>query len=396
MTDVRLDVLGPMRITCDGIPFTPTGRTAQVLYRLIAEAPESVSLFQIYCDIWKLGDGQKKLKPEDRNQVHKHISELRKHLGRSAIVEENSTYRLALDAERCDWLRFENLVNSQAYGQALELWRGAPFGIRRNEEYLREPTRRLEELRQKALCGSPTTSGGGGNLARRQFPRLSTVLVVQRGDLFDVKDANIAVGFGDTLDTDTDQDTVISRKSVLGQLRNRAYQGNQDRLDRELAEAVENASITAAEELAGKTRGKRARYPVGTTVALVHPDDDQRRIFGVVHCRQGADFVTRSTSSDLEEALRRLWGSVINRDVWLPLAMPALGAGGARVEGMTRTHLIITIIASYLEDCRKRGWGLPELRIIVRTADLDRIDIEEIQRYVRTLDADGREPASGG
>ena len=41
------------------------------------------------------------------------------------------------------------------------------------------------------------------------------------GDLFDEADANLVVGFADTFDTATENDAVISRASVQGQLLDR-------------------------------------------------------------------------------------------------------------------------------------------------------------------------------
>src|SRR5260221_950619 len=71
-------------------------------------------------------------------------------------------------------------------------------------------------------------------LVDREFPELHTRVVAQTGDLFDHADANLVIGFCDTFDTATDDNVLISRDSVQGQLLHRYYSGDSKALDREL------------------------------------------------------------------------------------------------------------------------------------------------------------------
>lgn len=70
----------------------------------------------------------------------------------------------------------------------------------------------------------------GAELLRHAVPlpgrRVDVVLL--RGDLFEQTDANLVVGFTDTFDTATDQDVVISRGSVQGQLVEHLFGGGAD------------------------------------------------------------------------------------------------------------------------------------------------------------------------
>ncbi|MFU0243528.1 macro domain-containing protein, partial [Streptomyces scabiei] len=70
----------------------------------------------------------------------------------------------------------------------------------------------------------------GRELLRQPFPGAGDLVVV-RGDLFDQEDANLVVGFTDTFDTATEQDLVISRESVQGQLVERLFGGERKQLD---------------------------------------------------------------------------------------------------------------------------------------------------------------------
>jgi DNA-binding SARP family transcriptional activator/tetratricopeptide (TPR) repeat protein len=79
-----------------------------------------------------------------------HISQLRKALGRERIVTRSSGYELRLDPDELDADRFERLVAAERYGEALELWRGAPLADFAYEAFAQSDIARLEERR--AAC----------------------------------------------------------------------------------------------------------------------------------------------------------------------------------------------------------------------------------------------------
>lgn len=431
MARVFMRVLGLVLVTRDGkeIGLTPT--TKRVLLRLAAASPEAVRAEEIYRGIWGLAPHGQQAERRARGQVQKCVLELRRKLGTELVLTEDSAYRLGLGPDDCDWLRFENLVADGAKAepivaarlldQALEMWPGQvppemPSDLARrlsdrHEEALRGAAEAYRTLgdREAALRYAeqlPPAEGlaesvreecraaaARGDLVFRAFPSLSVVLTIKEGDLFDQDDANLAVGFGDTFDTNTDQDKIISRDSVQGQFLHRVYGGDHARLDEDLADELDKECPAEAEELSDKPRGKRKRYATGTTVALALPSDDRRRVFAFAHCRQDDGYVTGSTPEDLDAALKGLWAAARRRDMYKPLAMPVVGSGAARVRGLNRTRLITTIIASFLASCRENGWCATGLRIMVPAADLARTDLDEIRRYLHNLGADGREPA---
>jgi hypothetical protein len=218
---------------------------------------------------------------------------------------------------------------------------------------------------------------------------LRVTLVVRRGDLFEQDDANLAIGFGDTFDTCTDDDVVISRVSVQGQLLGRLYGGDRERLDAELRRGLRGVMPLGRETVHDKPKGKRTRYAVGTVVPLPM---DGRRIFAFVHCRQGLDLVTHSTAAELRLSLDRLWQSIRTNGMLKPVAIPLAGAGLSRVAELSREQLMIMIIDTFIKNSGDDRFT-PELRIVVRPSDVERIRMSDVARFVETLDQHGKEPA---
>jgi len=239
--------------------------------------------------------------------------------------EPQSAYRLALPAEQIDYRYFANLVNRAASvgpattvalcTQALKLWRGRPLADVNGEDFATPLVQRLEMLRLTALrelirahaeLGRPDLALPFADqlaallpadpdaartiqalreevrglyphdLLRREFPGLRVTVVVRCGDIFEQDDANLVVGFGDTFDTATQDDAVISRDSVQGQLLDRLYGGDRKRLDADLRRGLRGVTAIRVETAQDKPRGKRIRYPVGTVAPLAL---DGRRVF---------------------------------------------------------------------------------------------------------------------
>lgn len=448
MSRVRVGVLGTTDVSLDGRAAHLTPGTVRVLLRLIAADGEAVPANQIYQDLWD-PPPRGIITRSHRNEVQKRVHELRQKMepdgsGRILMTERllgakepQSAYRLVLDAEQLDCRDFTSLVNRAAAAgaattvalcsRALELWRGRPLADVAGEEFAVPLARRLEGLRVTALreltraqaeLGRPDLALSAASqlaallpgdsdaarvlavlredvrgmhpddLLRREFRGLGATVVVRCGDLFAQDDASLAIGFGDTFDTITEDDVVISRDSVQGQLLDRLYRGDRRRLDADLRRGLRGIPVVRVENAHDKPRGKRVRYPVGTVVPLPLGG---RRIFAYVHCRQGLDLVTRSTPAELRLGLEQLWRSVRQYGVLRPVAMPLAGSGLARVAELTREQLMIMLIDTFLRGCRDSRCA-SELRIVLRKADLGRIRISDVARFVEALDRDGREP----
>jgi DNA-binding SARP family transcriptional activator len=445
---IRVGVLGVTDVSLDGEAAHLTPRAVRLLLRLVAAEGEAVAANQIYQDLWG-PPPRGPITRSQRNEVQKRIHELRQKMepdgpGRVLVTERllgarepQSAYRLVLETEQLDYRDFASLVNRAASAgaattvalctRALALWRGRPLVDVTGEEFAGPLTRRLEALRITALrelaraqaqLGRPdlalpvadqltallpgdadatrtlqalreeVRSLHPDDLLRREFPALRATLVVRCGDVLEQDDANLVIGFGDTFDTATRDDALISRESVQGQLLGRLYRGDRKRLDADLRKGLRGIRPVRVENPRDKPRGKRVRYPVGTVVLL---PADGRRIFGLVHCRQDLDLMTHSTPAELRLSLERLWCSVRQHGLLKPVAMPLVGSGLARVAELTREQLMILIIDTFLKSCRDSRCT-PELRLVLRKSDIGRMQISDVARFVETLDQGGREP----
>jgi hypothetical protein len=451
MARVHVGVLGPTKLSLDGADMHVAPLTVKLLLRLVAAEGEAVSASQIYRDTWEV-PVTGRVDRGERNEVQKRVRELRMAIGQGdegassqllrterllTARHPQSAYRLVLDRDQLDCLEFTGLVNDAAHAppatvvalltRALNLWRGTPLAdvtgqafadplaqrlIRLHETARKELVRAHAELGHPDLA-LPVAEGLAADVPhdaevtrtlgelreqlrarhvddvlRREFPGLRVTLVVRRGDLFDQDDANFAIGFCDTFDTSTEDDIVISRESVQGQLLERVYRGDKERLDGDLRKGLRAVKPIGRESAQDKPRGKRLRYPVGTVVPLPL---NGRRVFGYVHCRQGLDLVTRSSAAELRLGLERLWQSVRVHGLLKPVAMPLAGSGLARVTELNREQLMIMIIDTFLRSCADERCT-PELRIVIRPQELGRMRMSDVARFVETLDTDGREP----
>jgi hypothetical protein len=227
----------------------------------------------------------------------------------------------------------------------------------------------------------------GDELVQRDFSGLRTRPSVVRGDLFEHRNANLVIGFCDTFDTSTERNELISAESVQGQLLHRLHAGDAKALDRELRRGLRGVDPVGRESARDKPKGKRLRYPVGTVVPL--PDQD-RWIFAVAYARQGNDLLGRSSRAELRLSLKQLWTAVGRRGQLKPAAVPLVGTKLSRVAGATGTELVTLIIDTFA----RAGWTGPaitqDLRIVLRPQDLGPVDLPAVERYLDTLDEDGR------
>lgn len=451
MVRIRVGVLGPAFLSIGGREVGLTPLTVKLLLRLVSAEGEAVPAIRLYREVWDepRAAGTGTAGRLHRTEVQKRVLELRRALGRDEAArvllteqvltgrDTESAYRLVLTPDQLDCVEFAERVNRAAHSppataaalltRALELWRGRPLPEASGAEFAEALTRRLlaqydtarRELVRvhlelghldaalplaERLAGERPDDTGvastlrvirkrlrarhGDEVLRREFPGLRVAVVVKRGDVFAEDDANLVVGFGDTFDTATDEDIVISRESVQGQLLDRVYGGDRDLLDKELRRGLRRVTPVGRESARLKPRGKRLRYPVGTVVPLTLPG---RRVFATVHCRQGLDLATTSTPEDLRISLERLWESISVHGLLKPVATPLIGAGLARLRELSGEQIMIMIIATFLQACRVRLVA-PELRIVLPSANLAQIRLPDIAHFVEALGNDGRGP----
>lgn len=448
MVQVHVGVLGPTTLSLDGVQAHLPPLTVKLLARLVAAEGELVPADQIYRDVWET-PANGRVERQERNEVQKRIHELRKFLnaGRKNPAEQilrgqalisprtpKWAYQLVLGQGQADYLEFTELVNKAAAAapamvvalltRALELWRGQPLTDVTGGAFAAPLVRRLTVLhdtarkdlvRAHAALGNPELALSVAEelaasrpddlevaesvrslraqmrerhpdeVLRRDFPRLWLSVVVLIGDLFEQDDANLAIGFGDTFDTSIEDDAVISRESVQGQLLERVYANDRQRLDADLRKGLRGAKPVRQETIHDKPKGKRTRYPVGTVAAL---PAGHRRIFAFAHCRQGLDLVTRSSAAMLRTSLAELWRSVRVHGLLKPVAIPLAGSGLARVTELDHEQLLIMIIDTFLDACRDERCSA-ELRVVIKPSSAERIQMSRVARHVEALDECG-------
>lgn len=155
----RVRLLGPVSVQTGGPYQEIVGRkTRMVLVGLALSANRIVPTSRLIDALWS-----DLPPPSAAGTLQAHVSKLRRTLGRGAIVHRSGGYALRASCEQIDACLFERLVLAaeSAVGvdparchdlcrEALELWRGRPFGDLADERFVYLEGRRLEDLRLNA------------------------------------------------------------------------------------------------------------------------------------------------------------------------------------------------------------------------------------------------------
>jgi DNA-binding SARP family transcriptional activator len=157
--DDMIRVLGPIDLLTGAGVVPVGGRNARALLAaLVVAAGHAVPTDALLDAVW--GDSPPSTGDE---MVHTYVSRLRQILGNDVIVRADHMYRLAVTRDQIDALRFEDLMVAATEArdepsrcrvlchQALDLWRGEPFGDLFDEEAFRLEAMRLDELRVSTM-----------------------------------------------------------------------------------------------------------------------------------------------------------------------------------------------------------------------------------------------------
>ena len=154
---MEIRLLGDLEVVADGVAGTLPGSGERAVLALLAmQAGRTVSADRLVDELWG-----ERLPANPANALQTRVSKLRRQLGAlgadgAAVVTAAPGYRLELDRDRVDALRFERLVaearaagDADRYAEALALWRGpalADLG-----DWAEAEAARLEDLRLTAL-----------------------------------------------------------------------------------------------------------------------------------------------------------------------------------------------------------------------------------------------------
>ncbi|WP_407778159.1 macro domain-containing protein [Actinophytocola sp.] len=214
---------------------------------------------------------------------------------------------------------------------------------------------------------------------RREFDLPDISVVVKVSDLFD-QTGNLVIGFSDTFDTDTTSGKIISPESVQGQFLQRIYDGDRDRLDREIEQALMGVQKVGEEQPSTKA-GKRRRYPIGTVATLGSPG---RRYFCVAYSYLQNNLIARSSVNDLWEALNHVWDAARQFGQRKTLVVPVIGSELARISSLDRDSLLKMMILSFVANSRQQD-VCKELVVVVHRKDYEKIDMLEVRAFLHTL-----------
>jgi len=151
-------LLGPLDVlAADGEPLNLGGQKQRgLLALLLLRANHVVSTDQLIAALW--GESPPRTASTSLQNL---VSALRKTLGAGVVETRAPGYRLVVDEDDVDLLRFERLVESaralepaeqaERLREALALWRGDPLSELAGESYVSGELRRLEELRLSTL-----------------------------------------------------------------------------------------------------------------------------------------------------------------------------------------------------------------------------------------------------
>jgi predicted ATPase/DNA-binding SARP family transcriptional activator len=160
---VRVAILGPLQVhDDDGAAIAVAGaRLRGLIARLALAGGQPVSTGALAEAVW---DG---VPPADAaNALQTLVSRARKVLGGAAAVEQSPAgYRLAVEPDDVDAVRFERLVAEGAVAEALALWRGP--ALAGAGDFAAPFSRRLEELRLEATVTFLTRELDAGRAAAR-------------------------------------------------------------------------------------------------------------------------------------------------------------------------------------------------------------------------------------
>ncbi len=252
----------------------------------------------------------------------------------------------------------------------------------------RDHAENLADHKRELAREAPRTStrGGGGPASAARFPvqyRLANpdvTISIFPGDLLD-QDTHIAIGFSDTFDTSITDDRIIHSSSIQGQLLRRLFDGDQRRLDDELATALAPVTPVRVESGSDKPFGKLVRYPLGTVATIGEP---RRLIFAVAYGLMGNDLVARAPVSELWHCYSQLWEAMYRHGQRAPLSVPVMGSGLARVDSLDHDNIVRLILLSFVGFSRVRLL-CRELRIVISDTEIDKVSPTDLMTFLRTL-----------
>lgn len=195
------------------------------------------------------------------------------------------------------------------------------------------------------------------------------------GDLFE-QNASLVIGMCDTFDIETPH--IIAKSSVQGQFLDRIYHNDISALRTDLERALSHKQIVDYVE----KPGNKDRYAPGTVATITH---QRTHYFCVAYTEMDKNNKASSSMGALWEALENLWDEVRIRSNGETVAAPIIGLGQSGMSTVLPIQDAIRFLILSFMFASRKSRVCEELLIIVRPQDEKRIDMLEIQEFLRSL-----------
>lgn len=199
---------------------------------------------------------------------------------------------------------------------------------------------------------------------------------IKVGDLFD-EPAHLVIGTNDVFDTELGD--VIKPRSIQGQFLTRIYNSDRARLDADIETALDSLKHERKQE-PNKIRGKRWRYPIGTTIAL---GSLNTRYFLTAYGHMGNDLKCTSDADSIWISLSYLWKEVRLKGQGTQVAIPIIGSDLARTS-LPRMVLVKIIIVSFIV-ASKKEFVTKKLTVVVHPNDLDSVNLYDLEDFLKSV-----------
>ena len=199
---------------------------------------------------------------------------------------------------------------------------------------------------------------------------------IQVGDIFNHQGAFI-ISTNTTFDTDM-SGGLISKDSLQGQFTEKYYE-DVKYLDQDLETELESQNFTP---IKNQVRGKKKRYEYGT-VAMLRVKEQLAYWIAIADMNEHG--VAAGSYEKMTEILGKLWHYISERGEYMPLVIPVLGTGRARIN-VPREEMIREIIKSFIAAYSEKKF-CEKLTIVISEDDYrkQRIDLQELGNYLRHL-----------
>jgi hypothetical protein len=207
------------------------------------------------------------------------------------------------------------------------------------------------------------------------YSKPNTEIHIVEGDLF-AQSSNLVIGMTTTFDTQIPH--VIDPRSIQGQFLDRVYSNDVAALDKDLSQELEQHTPVGQIQ----KPGKNSRYDIGTVATI---RQHRKHYFCVAYGEMDAGNQTHATIDGIWRSLENLWREVRARANGDPVAMPVVGGGLARLSQVLPAQDSIRFIAMSFMFASRHTRVCDRLDIVVRPQDVERLDMLELQAFLKSL-----------